>query len=110
MQTITLTCIFLSTPHGTLGTSTRRIVKFVGLLAFNSTRYIRNLENYIDLQEEYYGVLSTPHGTLGTKLGPNEALAFSKLSTPHGTLGTEFLHNRLHVWAWLSTPHGTLGT
>ena len=82
-----LRAFILSTPHGTLGTSS-----FVGT-AFK------------DLN------LSTPHGTLGTRsyILCNITDTWG-LSTPHGTLGTPEPAFRVIAPAELSTPHGTLGT
>ena len=77
----------LSTPHGTLGTSSHLSFErdFVG--AFNSTRYIRNT-SWTDLAKRLL-LLSTPHGTLGTQAIREQGIdAIYELSTPHGTLGT----------------------
>gem|GEM_PF-4276408 len=56
----------LSTPHGTLGTPFRTH-EIKDDIAFNSTRYIRNITPVPDEFESK--LLSTPHGTLGTSLG-----------------------------------------
>ena len=84
----------LSTPHGTLGTKQFWYHHSRCRMAFNSTRYIRNILNLMRL--EWLRILSTPHGTLGThkELGVSRATYYN-LSTPHGTLGTEEIRE---VW------------
>ncbi len=104
---------FLSTPHGTLGTGLMANGRYKPLFeAFNSTRYIRN--SFPACPPLGGRRLSTPHGTLGTLVSPkaSEGTVGMDLSTPHGTLGTKALDwvEGVPVLYRLSTPHGTLGT
>ena len=56
------------------------------LIAFNSTRCIRNTEP--QFQNEDIVGLSTPHGALGTLRRCIPEKRGLRLSTPHGALGT----------------------
>ena len=101
--------LYLSTPHGALGTGMKKSQGFFCCL------------------------LSTPHGALGTSKGGVSQGTLHRLSTPHGALGTErragkgthpanitfnstrCIRNNLTLLlllplAILSTPHGALGT
>ena len=55
----------LSTPHGTLGTWMPNEYVLIYQIAFNSTRYIRNVVQAVFLNKGKER-LSTPHGALGT--------------------------------------------
>ena len=103
--------IYLSTPHGTLGTdeydknyepkyafnSTRYIrnhiqegaVLGVSQKPFNSTRYIRNLQAYGDLMPTYLRAFNSTRYIRNMCAKSSQAkLSQVDLSTPHGTLGT----------------------
>ena len=78
------------------------------IISFNSTRCIRN-------GDEYSGIiviinLSTPHGALGTHKNLQKSVSIGLLSTPHGALGTKSDSIANTGYSGLSTPHGALGT
>ena len=80
----------LSTPHGALGTALKLQTRSFGRESFNSTRCIRNLDDYTGYI--YIEDLSTPHGALGTEIWNNHIVHVINLSTPHGALGTPNCH------------------
>ncbi len=83
---------------------------FNKIFPFNSTRYIRNLSEFIEEHEEE--LLSTPHGTLGTYIVSMHL--YIKIFKAFNS--TRYIRNNISNTAknvpsqTLSTPHGALGT